>query len=223
MELSIAENFLLLAHHPLKGRFIISEVMINYGLPGAFLMELSVKGKIDISNNRLILRKHRESNRVLAEIINIISQANRPKKVKTWIQLLARKSGRYKKTLLEQMASKKLIYIQHNTFLGFIRFRKYYVKDNKSREQLIAELKNAILKSGELNADIVPLLGLVEACKMYKILSDDKKEQRLIKHKLKVMVKEMPMAGILDETIRQVQTAIIASITASTVATTASH
>ncbi|MBN2638655.1 MAG: GPP34 family phosphoprotein [Bacteroidales bacterium] len=223
MELSITENFLLLGHHPLKGRFMISDVMMNYGLPGAFLMELSLKEKISIRDSKLIIQNRRENDRILSEVLSVMAQSGKPKKIKTWIQLLARKSRRFRRALLEQMAGKKLIYIQYNTFLGFIHYRKYYVKNNRVRSQLITELKQAILRPENLDPEIIPLIGLVEACKMHKMLTSDKKELKLLKQKTKILIKDMPVAGILDETIRQVQAAIIAGIAASTAATAAAH
>lgn len=37
MKLSIVELFLLLAHHPSKGRFVINDMLINYGIIAAIL------------------------------------------------------------------------------------------------------------------------------------------------------------------------------------------
>lgn len=220
MELSTAEKFLLLAHHPEKGRFLISEIMINYGLPGAFLMELSVKEKISIRDNRLVLKSRKDSDPVLAEVIRIIGQSGKPRKIKFWLQRLSRKSRAFKKILLEDMTRKKIIRTEPKKFL-WISYRNYYVRDLSTREQLKKELKQAILKAEKLPVEQAVLLGLIEACKMHKILTSDKSELKRIKQKLKIMVKDMPLAGVLDETIRQVQAAIIAGITASTIAVTA--
>lgn len=223
MDLSVSEQFLLLAHHPVKGRFLISEVMMSYGLAGAFLLELNAKDKITLRDSRLIVKSRRENDRILSEILSILSQANKPKKLSIWIRRIARKSGRFKKRLLQQLATKKCIIIRNKTFLGFIHYRKYNVKDQKLRNRLIETLRNAILNLSEIKPELIPLLGLAEACKMYRILGRDKNERKRIKNKLHTMVTEMPAAEILDETIREVQAVIIGSITAGTVATVATY
>jgi hypothetical protein len=57
MELNITEKFLLLGLHPEKGRFIISDVHLSYGLVGAILLEMSIDNRIAIENNRVILKE----------------------------------------------------------------------------------------------------------------------------------------------------------------------
>jgi hypothetical protein len=56
---------------------------------------------------------------------------------------------------------------------------------------------------------------------MHKILSKDKKELKLIKKELKRIIKENPIAETVDKTIREIQAAIITSITASVTVTAA--
>ncbi len=61
MNLNTAEKFLLIAQHPVKGRFTISDVQINYGIIGALLLEMSLENRIAIEENILILKNEKSS------------------------------------------------------------------------------------------------------------------------------------------------------------------
>ena len=86
---------------------------------------------------------------------------------------------------------------------------------------MIRQLKNDILvyrgDAGESSA----LAGLVEACRMRRILSSDREELKMIRTQIKKILKDSPVSDAVAQTIRQVQAAIIASVTASVAASSA--
>jgi len=86
------------------------------------------------------------------------------------------------------------------------------------RNRLIRQLRECILFHKELNNENTVLLGLVEACRMHKILSSDREELKTIRKELKAIIKESPIAETVGETIKQVQIAIISSVAAASVA-----
>jgi len=86
------------------------------------------------------------------------------------------------------------------------------------RNSLIRQLRECILFHKELNNENSVLLGLVEACRMHKILSSDREELKTIRKELKAIIKESPIAETVGETIKQVQIAIISSVAAASVA-----
>jgi hypothetical protein len=221
MELNIAEKFLLLAHHPTKSRFLISGIMINYGLIGALLLELSTEGKISVRNKELVLKTRHDSDPVFSEIISTIGRASKPRKMKFWISRLSRKSNRFKKELMQNLERKRMIRINNKKFLGLFPYKLYYLTETKTRDKMISELKKVVFQPKELTAEEGALLGLTVACKMYRVITTDPTELRTIKKKLRVLIKDMPLAEAVDETIKVVQAAIVAGIAASTAAVAA--
>jgi len=223
MKLSIVEIFLLLAHHPSKGRFIIAPMQINYGIIGAILLEMSLEDKIGIDNDILTLKNNEATdNQIVSEIRVIISSSKKTRKIKYWIAKLVRKSSKYMWAILSELANKNFISIEYKKFLGFIPYKKTYLIDNKTREILIEQLKNNMLLNQELSNESVIMLGLIEACKMHSIFTQDKKELKIIKAKLKQVIKESPIANSLDQTIKQVQAAILGAVIGASVAASAS-
>lgn len=222
MKLNTIEKFLLLAKHPVKKRFIISEMHINYGIIGGILMEMSLENRIKLDNKSLLLENMEPStNYLINDVSAIITKSTKTRKIRYWMTKLNRYSNKYKWLVLQELASKNLIGIEESKFLGFIPIKKSYLINATARIEIIEELRQIILFKKEISDENMGLLGLVEACKMHTIISREKEELKRIRKELKQMIKNSPIATTVDQTIREIQAAIIASVIASSAATTA--
>ncbi len=221
MNLNTLTQFLLIAHHPEKKRFLISEAHISFGMIGAALMEMTLQKQITIENDKLFVAKDAKSNHpIIAEIIQVIRDS-KPRKIRFWISKLARRSRKFKWILLAELEKNNLLRIEHRKFLSLIPYRTTHLLERSTRSKLISQLKNSVLhKRGSID-ELLPLLGLVEACKMHKVLTSDKAEVKRLRKELKEIIKDSPIAETVDQTIRQVQAAIIGAIVASSVAANA--
>lgn len=56
MKLNLLEEYLLLALDDDKGKFVIDSTRLHYGFAGAVLLELALRGKIQVEGEKLILR-----------------------------------------------------------------------------------------------------------------------------------------------------------------------
>lgn len=219
MNLTTAEKFLLLARHPEKGRFLISGIHVNYGLTGALILDMTLQKKVAVENDKLVLKtRKRSTDPVEKEIIAVLQKFKKPPSVRRTIYKLSRKSGTFKRIILSQMVRKRLISREDTAFLGFIPYRRYYLINRKLRNDLIKQLKENLVYQKELNNQDAVLLGLVEACKMYNVLSTDKEELKNIRKQFKEKLKENAVAASVDKTIRQVQAAVMGAVVASSVA-----
>jgi hypothetical protein len=117
------------------------------------------------------------------------------------------------------MDKKRLVRIEHKRFLGFIPYKRCYLRDGRTRENLIQHIRKAALypSSVEVTSDDIVLMGLVEASKMHKTIASNKEELKKNRKELKEIIRDSPIAGVVDETIRQVQSAIVASMITTTV------
>lgn len=222
MNLSSVEKFLVLAHHPQKGKFMISDIHINYGIIGAILLDMSLEDRIKIENDRLVLKGSIELNDLIrSEIALQISQSAKPRKIRYWMSKLARKSRKYKWIVLNALSDKRIVRIEEKTFLGLIPYKKTYLHENVKRDSLIEELRRDVFSHRKLNKENVVILSLIEACKMHKILTSDRSELRELRKELKSLLIDSPIADVLDKTIKQVQAAIVGAVIASTVASSA--
>jgi len=222
MKLSTAEQFVLLAHHPEKGRFIVSDIQFKYGIIGAILLDMSLDNSVILENDRLLAGKNiRSENEIVSDIAAIINSSGKPRKMRYWISRLATKSGKYKWAILNGLVARKLVRIENRKFLGLIPYRKSFLTESRQRFELIQHLKNSILFRKELSRETIVVLGLVEACKMHRIITKDRDELKTMRKELKRIIKESPIADTVDKTIKEVQAAIIGAIIASSVAASA--
>ncbi len=218
-----AEKFLIIAHHPEKGRFMISGMFLQYGIAGAILLDMTLEERIDITGKSLIIKTHTTSSDPhINEVTNLISRDPRPRSVGYWVRKLARHYNKYLLQVLNSLVHKRMIRIEHRKFLGIIPYRKSYLIESYTRSNLVRQLKNDILaNSRETSPATMVMAGLIEACRMHRLLSVDREELKNIRTRLKQIIKDSPVSDVVSQTIRQVQAAIIASVTASIVAATA--
>ena len=69
----------------------------------------------------------------------------------------------------------------------------------------------------------VMLLGLIEASRAYPLLSRERGESKILRKKNTELLKGDIMSSEISQTIKEIQAAIIASITAASVAAHGSH
>jgi hypothetical protein len=223
MDLTISEEFLLLAHHPEKGRFIVPDTQFSYGIIGALLLDMSVENRITVEKEKLILKKTEPTdNQAISEITRMMAETSKPFKVRHWLSKLERKYFRYKWMIIKDLESKRLMRIEERKFLGMIPYRKSFLTENITREKLILHIKNRILFQSGSSSESVGILGLIEACDMERIITTDREELRAMRKALKKIIKESPVADITHKVIREVETEVFAAMAASSAAIAAS-
>ena len=217
MNLNTAEKFLLLAQHPVKGRSVITNPEISYGIAGALLLELTLEERVAIEDKRLILKNDRKSdNQALSEVIAAISGSRKKHRVRYWLERLEGKAYFYKRYIMEGLERKNLIRTEYRKFLGLIPYRRYYLIDSMARDNLIMQLRGCILFHKELNNENRLLLGLIKACNMQNIIASDRSEKKSMRKELKEIIKETPVNEAASQTLDQVQSAIFDAIQEST-------
>jgi hypothetical protein len=218
-----AEKFLLIAHHPERGRFMIPHMFLQYGIAGAILLDMTLENRIELENKQLILKPSRvTADPVINEAVTLMSQSTRSRKADYWVRKLASSYRKYKWQVLKGLADKRMVRIEEKKFLGLIPYRKSYLIESYTRGNILRQLKSEILAyTREPSSASMAIAGLIEACRMHRILSDDREERKAIRTQLKKIIKDSPVSDIVSQTIKQVQAAIIAGVTAAIIASTA--
>ncbi len=220
--LNTSEKFVLLAHHPEKGRLVIPRQYFQYGLAGAILLDLCLDGRIGIDNGRITPKPGKTpADPVKNEVMQMINDSARPRKAGYWVRKIAFRYSRYMRQIMTVLTGKRIIRIEETMVLGIIPWRRSYLTESYTRSNLIRQLKNDILVYRGNPGDSSALAGLVEACRMRRILSTDREELKMIKSQIKRILNDNQISDIVAQTIRQVQAAIIASVTTSVAASSA--
>lgn len=218
MSLKIVKNFLLLSQHPEKGRFIIDEIKLQYGIIGALFMQMSLDGMIDIVDDQLLLKAGKGSrNPIFSVMEEEIRKSKKTRKMNYWVSKLSKHSRRFKKIILNMLVEDRIIRIERRKFLGLIPWQQTFLVNQKARRDLIRQLKMDLLSANEISSDHLVLLALIETCKMQNIFTHDKEELKKIRKKLKEITVINPIARSVNRNIKQVQAAIFTTVIASSV------
>jgi len=216
-----AERFLILIQHPEKPRFIVSEQIRNVGLIGSILLDLANSKNLEIENGKLMIKSVvTDLPQPYMDILGQIEKSSRIRKIKTWVAKFSRKSKKYQKAILLDLESKGIIRINNKRFLG-IRYYNTQLINSGIRDNIINEIREVIFNNAKINNENSLMLGLIQACKMHKIICKDKSELRICKKKLKEIMKSDSIAQGVDKVIKEMQTAIIGAVVASSVAASA--
>ena len=222
MNNNTAEKFLVLIQHPEKHRFIVPEQRKNAGLIGSILLDLANSNNIDIENGKIVIKsKSTDLSQTHIMILEEIGKSSKTRKIKTWIAKFSRKSRKIQKELLLGLESKGIIKIIHKSFLG-IKYYKTQLTNSAVRESLINEIRDIIFRDATISKENALILGIIEACKMHKIICKDKNEIRICKKKLVEIMKSDSISQGVDKVIKEMQAVIIGAIIASTAAVTVS-
>lgn len=219
MKLNIQEQFLLLTKHPTKGKFIIADSHIKFGIIGALLLKISFDDNIILEKDKLILNDNiNNDNAMISEISIIIKDAKKNKKLSYWITKLSKYAEKYKQNILSNFGKNGMLRIEEKKFIGIFPYTKYFLIENSIRENIIQQVKNNILNKKSLSNEELTLLVLIQACNMFKIISSDRVEIKLLKMKLKDIIKENnTKPEIVNAIIKSIKEAIMNEIVSTVI------
>lgn len=224
MELSLVEQFLLLALNPKKGRFILDSLSLNYGIAGGVFLELSEKGKVTVKNKKLeIIDRSRTNNIAFNNCLDIISKSKKKRKIKFWVNKIGNKANPMKKFYLDQLIQKKVLVKKTKYYLwGLIKVNRYPIMNTKVVDDIRFHLKNVVFDKEKPKVNDILLLSLTHSSKLSRVLFIDKKEYREANKRIKELTKNIEISGAVSEAIKEVQAAVaVATSTAFIGATTA--
>lgn len=212
MELTLKEKFVLIAFDPVKGSNRASN-FFGYGLAGAILMELAELKKVKIEKKRVVLTdSHRTGDVFLDDAMAIISESSRPIKVKSFLGKIQRKSKQFKKPLIRALVEKRYLREIRKRFL-FIHYRLYPASNLSFSKNLEESIRRLVLRKLDSDNQIVMLAGLAGACNFSNKFFHTKAERKKAKVRIKEIVEESQIDKAIDETIREIQAAVLISVT----------
>ena len=222
MELNTAEKFLLIVMHPEKPRYRIPETQINPGLFGAILMDLSLEEKIEFKDKRIISHSsYTKTSDAHNIILSKIAASKKRKRIKTWITAFAWNSRKYRHMILRDLVLKGKVRIVERSFL-FIPYKSAFLIDKNIRKQILEDINEILLKNKPPGDEMACLLGIIDGCKAYKLVTKDKESLKIVKQNIKERVQNDSVSKEVQKVIQEMQVATIAATAATTTAATSS-
>jgi hypothetical protein len=219
--LTLKEKYMLLAYHPETGRPLSQ--YLSFGLVGSILLELADMERFTLIGNRLVLSDATKiSDSVLDLVVKEIARARSTKKVPAWINRFVRfRFRRLLKTMvLEEMIAKRVMKKEEARFLFIFKYFKYFPYETRTRNELIKNIRDMVLRKSEDEKDTYFLVALVGATFMTGKFFD-KSERKLARKRIKEIIAESKVTKIARETVLAIKGAIVASIVSSSSAAAA--
>lgn len=223
MEASVTKQFIILALHPEKGRIMILQNHFRYALIGSLLMDLLLNGEVTMSHRRLIPSLRKNGERIHDMIAGMMEEKSNPHRVSYWVRRLSLRSNLVYRETVGQMASRGILSHEKRYFLGLIPYNRYNLVDKRHREQILNGLRDVLIHGKEATGVQSMLIGLLKASSASHILAKEKAEKPVLRKLCRNFRTDNEMATEIDRAIREVQAAIVASVTAATAASHASH
>ena len=107
--------------------------------------------KLEIKDNLVYIKARAgKAGSPVSEIENMIRRSEKPRKLKTWVNKLSRKSSRFRKSIEADLVRKKLIRIEKKKFLGIIPYQNTYLTGRRERNDFINQLREGLTRKREL-------------------------------------------------------------------------
>ena len=223
MDRTVAELFVILSLNPEKGRISLNDIHFRYSLTGALLMDFLEKGEITINNKRVIPLLRKNGNYLHDMLSEIIMKPTKEKRISFWIRRLSYKSRIVFREIINSLETERIVRKERRKFLNIFPYNKYWIIDSSIRINLIELLRGILLYGKQPGKKDLMLLGLVDSSRAYSILSRERGESKQMRKKNNEILKGDSVSEEINQTIREVQVAIISSITAASSAAHGSH
>ena len=221
MELNLVDKFILLALDDDKGTFATEPFALTYGLAGAILLELSLKGYINIVDKRVVLRSHKRiGDPFLDTYLVKLTESKKNKRLSYWIQTFGNKERSIKKEILDKLIRKGILNKREEKFLWVFNNDKFPTVNSKPENELRKRLFEILEHHSKPEVDELMLISLIDTCKLNRFVYG-KERTKKIKGRIRDVIKEAENSSLISDTIKEVQNTILAMIVMLITTTTA--
>jgi hypothetical protein len=218
MELNLAEELLLLGLDAESGEIILSvSTALPYGLVGAILLELHLKGKILLTNNHVkVIDSTSTGNEIMDEVLSMIQSHNKEEEPKFWIRTINGAIDDITERLIAILIKKGVLRKESKKILWIIPVERFPAKDVLPEVHTRILLRSIVLENVEPTSRTLALLSLVKSSNLIDelFLKDERKQATNI-------INEYIAGESIGKAISDINaevTSIIASSVAGTVA-----
>lgn len=221
----LATDLLLLALDDERGT-VLSQAAIglNYGLAGAIVMELALRGRIDVNDDKVSTIGPVTDDALLDDALRTI--ATTPgKDLSHWVWHLSRDLGGLRQRLLDRLVARGTLEKRERRVLLLFHQNVYPERDARVEHDIRTRVDDALLHSQSPDAQTACLIHLAAACRITDAIYP-RDQHQAIKARIDALgdagiAGADAVAGLVAQAETQAVTAAtMAAITAATVAAT---
>lgn len=206
--LTLPEQLLLLALHDQKGTILSSaSISIEYGLAGAVIMELALRGKVQMRAKKLVVVDSAATgDDVLDRVLGQMKEAGKDRDAAYWINRLPSKI-KIKPAMLERLVQQRILNMEEQKILGLFGSPHYPTRNPQEEKKLREQIRQTVLCRYPTEAKLVALVGLVQACGLTNEIFS-KEERKEADRRIKEIMQHDPVAKAVADTVIGIQAAL---------------
>ena len=169
LNLPIPEELLMLMIDDEGGISGPMKTILPYGLAGAFLAELVLANKIHLEEDRITVSGTAPSGDTLIDdILAMITAEKKPRKLSHWVQVIGSKLSI--KQVALRLVERKVIGIEKKVYSWVIPFPAFPLVQASAKYLVKLHLRGIVLAGEPANSADIILLGLLEACRLQRLV-----------------------------------------------------
>jgi len=177
MNLTFAEEFLLLALDD-RGCFVnIPAMAVEYGLAGALLMELAIMNRIDADLDNIILVNADPTGDALLDSI-LAMLATERNSAKFWIKEISIRIENLRDMLIQRLVEHGILKMQQHKVLWVFSSRRYPCIDNREEEEVKARIRRTVLSNDIPDPRDIVLISLVYSCDLVDMIFTETEQEK---------------------------------------------
>jgi len=212
----LPESLLLLALGR-GGRIPASRLpALRYALPGSVLLELALRGLVEVQDDRVIASEASPTGEELLDsALRQVKEGGRLWTAGFWVRGLAAPRGRWRDYVAERLVDRGVL-ASRRAWLPVPGLRRWPVRDAAVVAEVHETVRAALAADGDPAPRVALLVSLAEACKLTTSLAE-RGERRRARRRARAIAKGESVGAEVSEAVRQVQgAAVVASYGAST-------
>ncbi|MBB5075884.1 GOLPH3/VPS74 family protein [Nonomuraea endophytica] len=212
MNVTIAEEVLLLAHSEEEGKQLISGTQLDTALGGSILAELAINDRLELSDKKVSVKNAAPlGDPELDAVLARMAEDGKARRPVWWVQKVY--SGKLRKRLLERLAAAEVLSEERAKVLGLFPTSRWPEVDGRVEAEIRARVAG-VLGGAEPDARTAILIAVLHAANL-----DRKAFPGADKKRIKEIAEGQWAGDAVAKTIAAINSVIL--ITATTAAVTA--
>lgn len=217
--LILPEHLLLLAMRDDKGTVVHGGALaLPYGLNGALLLELSLRGRVRVEEGVLVeVSNAPTDDDILNEALQSLADCERDKTAEFWVARPDALVKDLKNRLLDRLVARGILRREEHRILWLVPYSRFPELDGAPERDLRKQLNEVVVGGAEADEATALLIGLIHACGLAPEVFPDHEADE-VAAKLKAFAESSQIAkAIVDDVAAATTAAVCASLTAAVI------
>lgn len=166
MDLNLIEKFLLIALDDDEGIFIADVNHLHYGIAGALLIEMALAGKIELREDKLVLRGKKDHAHPMVNKAITAFENEPDRKVGFWIDAFKSNGREIKNQTINGLIKKGILRREKGKILWVIPYEKYPTENPVPENAVRAKIEDIIMEKAKPTSNDLMLLSLIDVCRL---------------------------------------------------------